>query len=49
MYRQFYSLPSILRRLPLPKSKSALASWFMNLSQRKMFFGKDARTNFDGV
>ena len=49
MYRQFYSWPSILRRLPAPKSRASAASWFMNLSQRKMFKGNHARTNFDGI
>ena len=45
MYRKFYSWPSIIRRLPLPLSVSALASWSVNLSQRKFAFGKG--TNFD--
>jgi radical SAM superfamily enzyme YgiQ (UPF0313 family) len=46
MYREFYSWPSILRRLPLPTSTASLASWSMNLSQRKMASGE--ATNFDG-
>ncbi|MFQ5353579.1 MAG: B12-binding domain-containing radical SAM protein [Thermodesulfobacteriota bacterium] len=45
MYRDFYSWPSILRRLPLPTSASAITSWVMNLSQRKMATGKT--TNFE--
>jgi len=45
MYRKFYSWSSIIRRLPLPLSESALASWSVNLSQRKFAFGKG--TNFD--
>lgn len=49
LYRRFYSWPSIFRRLPLPKSKASIASWFMNLSQRKMFRADDSRTNFDGI
>jgi radical SAM superfamily enzyme YgiQ (UPF0313 family) len=48
MYKEFYSWPSILRRLPFPKSKASLASWFMNLSQRKMLSGESFRTDFDG-
>jgi radical SAM superfamily enzyme YgiQ (UPF0313 family) len=48
MYQDFYSWPSILRRLPFPKSKASLASWFMNFSQRKMISGEDFRTDFDG-
>ncbi len=34
-YYQFYSLPSMLARLPLPLSQSHLASWVMNFSLRK--------------
>ncbi len=49
MYREFYSWRSILERLPVPKSRASVASWFMNLSQRKMIRGKNSRTNFDGV
>jgi hypothetical protein len=49
MYREFYSWPSILRRLPLPRSKASIASWFMNFSQRKMVRSEESRTNFDGV
>jgi radical SAM superfamily enzyme YgiQ (UPF0313 family) len=40
MYRKFYSWPSMLRRLPLPVSKTSLASWVVNLSQRKTATGK---------
>jgi radical SAM superfamily enzyme YgiQ (UPF0313 family) len=46
MYKAFYSWPCILQRLPPPITLSALASWSLNLSQRKFAFGK--RTNFDG-
>jgi radical SAM superfamily enzyme YgiQ (UPF0313 family) len=49
MYRGFYSWRSILRRLPVPKSKASIASWFMNISQRKMARQDASRTNFDGV
>jgi radical SAM superfamily enzyme YgiQ (UPF0313 family) len=49
LYRGLYSWPSILRRLPFPKSKASLASWFMNLSQRKMFSTEAFRTDFDGL
>jgi radical SAM superfamily enzyme YgiQ (UPF0313 family) len=48
MYREFYSWPSILRRLPFPRSKASIASWFMNLSQRKMASSESSfRANFD--
>jgi radical SAM superfamily enzyme YgiQ (UPF0313 family) len=49
MYRRFYAWGSILRRLPIPRSKTSIASWFMNLSQRKMLREDASRTNFDGV
>jgi radical SAM superfamily enzyme YgiQ (UPF0313 family) len=39
MYKKFYSWSSILSRLPLPLSESAMASWFVNISQRKMTKG----------
>lgn len=45
MYGRFYSWPSILRRLPLPTSQSALASWAINIAQRKMYSG--GANNFD--
>ncbi len=49
MYWEFYSWASILRRLPAPRSKACMASWFMNLSQRKMVTNGALRTDFDGV
>jgi radical SAM superfamily enzyme YgiQ (UPF0313 family) len=49
MYSDFYSWPSLLRRLPVPKSKASIASWFMNLSQRKKLREKGSRTDFDGL
>jgi radical SAM superfamily enzyme YgiQ (UPF0313 family) len=39
IYRRFYSLRSIIRRLPLPLSTASIASWVVNLSQRKMAAG----------
>ena len=36
LYREFYSLPSMLSRLPLPLSQARIASWIVNLSQRRM-------------
>lgn len=49
LYRRFYSFRSMLRRLPMPKSRATLASWFMNLGQRKMIPDRNRRTNFDGL
>lgn len=48
MYREFYSLPSILRRLPLPKSQADMASWVINLSERRMHGAAQANNDFDG-
>lgn len=36
LYQQFYSLRSMFARLPMPWTKSNIASWVVNLSQRKM-------------
>ena len=47
MYLDFYSYPSMLTRLPLPLTKSNIASWVVNLSQRKVAFGGGAAENFD--
>lgn len=40
MYKNFYSWSSMLRRLPLPISMTSLATWIVNLSQRKMASGR---------
>ena len=48
MYREFYGLRSIYCRLPLPLTKANAASWFINLSQRKMARAKHDDNNFDG-
>ena len=47
LYLDFYSYPSMLARLPLPLTKSSIASWVVNLSQRKFSFGDGAAENFD--
>jgi radical SAM superfamily enzyme YgiQ (UPF0313 family) len=36
MYREFYSWKSMVKRLPLPVTQANIASWVVNLSQRKM-------------
>jgi hypothetical protein len=48
MCREFYSLPSIISRLPLPLTKADMASWFINFSQRRMGQAGPANNNFDG-
>jgi hypothetical protein len=49
LQRRFYSWPSMLRRLPLPASQSSLASWFMNLSQRRTTNGTTVKANFGSM
>jgi prepilin-type processing-associated H-X9-DG protein len=48
MYRAFYSWRSMLTRLPWPVTKSHLASWMINLSQRRMTRAAPSPNNFDG-
>jgi len=48
MYRDFYSLPSIVSRMPLPVTKANIASWVINLSQRRMAHARPANNNSDG-
>jgi len=45
MYERFYTLPSMLRRLPPPITKAHIASWVLNFSQRRM--RNRLRQNFD--
>lgn len=47
LYDQFYSLPSIFRRLPLPVTKSHVASWILNFSARRMRRSERTLQNFD--
>jgi radical SAM superfamily enzyme YgiQ (UPF0313 family) len=47
MYRSFYSFPSLLSRLPAPVTKANIASWVINLSQRRMACAKGEQNNFD--
>lgn len=46
LYRKFYSLPSMFSRLPPPVTRSNIASWVVNFSQRKMALA-DSMENFD--
>ena len=45
--RAFFSLPSMVKRLPFPSSKADIASWVINLSQRKVSRAEDGMENFD--
>jgi radical SAM superfamily enzyme YgiQ (UPF0313 family) len=47
LYDEFYALPSMLRRLPLPVTKSNIASWILNISQRRMCRMDRTLQNFD--
>ncbi len=46
IHRKFYSLSSMIRRLPLPLTGSAIASWVLNLSQRRVGRHADTELNF---
>src|ERR1035437_262468 len=46
--RDFYSLPSMLSRLPMPLTKANIASWVINFSQRRMVQAGPDNNNFDG-
>lgn len=47
MYRDFYNLPSMLRRLQLPVTKANIASWVLNVSQRRMAQATNESKHFD--
>lgn len=36
MYLRFYSWKSMFQRLPMPVTQANIASWIVNLSQRKL-------------
>jgi hypothetical protein len=46
IHRNFYSLPSLFCRLPLPINTSAVASWVLNVSQRRVSAYADGELNF---
>jgi radical SAM superfamily enzyme YgiQ (UPF0313 family) len=46
IHRKFYSLPSMIRRLPMPVSTSACASWVLNFSQRRVSAHSNKEHNF---
>lgn len=47
LYERFYTLPSMMRRLPVPVTKSNIASWMLNFSQRRMTRAERNVENFD--
>jgi radical SAM superfamily enzyme YgiQ (UPF0313 family) len=48
LYREFYSLRSIVSRLPIPLTQASIASWVINFSQRRMALAERVHNNFDG-
>jgi radical SAM superfamily enzyme YgiQ (UPF0313 family) len=48
MYRDFYTLPSMLARLPVPVTQADIASWAINLSERRMAYSAQGNNDFDG-
>ncbi|MEK7676408.1 MAG: radical SAM protein [Verrucomicrobiota bacterium] len=48
LYKDFYSLSSMLSRLPLPITQANIASWIINFSQRRMARSERVENNFDG-
>ena len=46
IHKNFYSFPSIVKRLPMPTSTSAIASWVLNLSQRSVAARSDEENHF---
>jgi radical SAM superfamily enzyme YgiQ (UPF0313 family) len=47
MYQEFYSYSSMLARLPLPIRQTGIASWMVNLEQRKVSRAGDEMEDFD--
>jgi radical SAM superfamily enzyme YgiQ (UPF0313 family) len=47
MYHEFYSYSSMLARLPLPVTQPRIASWIVNLEQRKVSREGDKAESFD--
>lgn len=48
LYRDFYSMPSMISRLPMPLTQANIASWVINFSQRRMARTENLNNNFDG-
>ena len=47
LYRRFYTLPSMVRRLPLPVSKASIANWVVNMGERRMARSTSGNNDFD--
>ena len=46
MQKEFYSWPSMLRRLRFPRTQADLASWNVNLTQRRVALNSDTMNEF---
>jgi radical SAM superfamily enzyme YgiQ (UPF0313 family) len=46
MQKEFYSWPSMLRRLRFPRTQADLASWNVNLTQRRVAMNSDTMNEF---
>jgi radical SAM superfamily enzyme YgiQ (UPF0313 family) len=46
IHEKFYSFSSMFRRLPMPLNTSAIASWVLNFSQRRVTSHADDEHNF---
>lgn len=47
IHRSFYGISSMLKRLPLPVTKGNIASWVVNLSERRVSRRSSAMEDFD--
>ncbi len=47
IYREFYTYSSMFARLPLPITRANIASWVINLAERKMARGGEGVEDFD--
>lgn len=46
MYRRFYRLRSMMHRLPLPTTRANIASWVVNMTERRMARSTDGNIDF---
>lgn len=47
MYRDFYNLRSMVRRLPVPTSQATIANWVVNMTERRMAQSATGNNDFD--
>jgi radical SAM superfamily enzyme YgiQ (UPF0313 family) len=47
LYKDFYTFPSMVARLPPPVTQASIASWVVNWSQRRMAHSHNPMENFD--